>query len=62
MLLVPEEEVTELNWSTEQALQAVISGGLVCPPEVSYYKDGLSLQTLPGPPAPSAVPLGPPGG
>jgi uncharacterized membrane protein len=36
-LLVPEEEVTELNWNTEQALQAVVSGGLACPREVSYF-------------------------
>src|SRR5215831_11004891 len=27
-LMVPEEEATDLNWSTEQALQAIISGGL----------------------------------
>jgi len=38
-LLVPEEEVTELNWSTEQTLQAVMSGGLTCPMEVSYFGD-----------------------
>jgi uncharacterized membrane protein len=36
-LLVPEEEVTELNWSTEQTLQAVMSGGLSCPREVTYF-------------------------
>jgi uncharacterized membrane protein len=36
-LMVPEEEVTELNWSTEQTLQAIISGGLTAPPEVSYF-------------------------
>jgi uncharacterized membrane protein len=36
-LLVPEEEVTELNWNTEQTLQAVMSGGLSCPREVSYF-------------------------
>jgi uncharacterized membrane protein len=36
-LLVPEEEVTELNWNTEQTLQAVMSGGLACPREVSYF-------------------------
>jgi uncharacterized membrane protein len=36
-LLVPEEEVTELNWNTEQTLQAVMSGGLACPSEVSYF-------------------------
>lgn len=36
-LLVPEDEVTELNWDTEQTLQAVMSGGLSCPREVSYF-------------------------
>jgi uncharacterized membrane protein len=38
-LLVPEDEVTELNWNTEQTLQAVVSGGLTCPREVSYSPD-----------------------
>jgi uncharacterized membrane protein len=36
-LLVPEEEVTELNWSPDQTLQAIISGGLATPPMVSYF-------------------------
>lgn len=36
-LLVPEEETRELNWSTEQALQSIISGGLAAPPDVSYF-------------------------
>jgi uncharacterized membrane protein len=39
-LLVPEEEVTELNWTSEQALQAVISAGLTAPPEVGYFRAG----------------------
>jgi uncharacterized membrane protein len=37
-LLVPEEEVTELNWTPEQALQAIISAGITAPPEVGYFK------------------------
>jgi uncharacterized membrane protein len=37
-LLVPESEVTELNWTSEQALQTIVSGGLTVPPEVRYYK------------------------
>lgn len=37
-LIVPEEEVTELNWSSEQALQAIMSGGLASPAEISFYK------------------------
>jgi uncharacterized membrane protein len=41
-LLVPEDEVTELNWTPEQALQAIISAGLTAPPEVRYFKTGLA--------------------
>jgi uncharacterized membrane protein len=37
-LLVPEEEVTELNWSPEQTLQTIVSAGLTVPPEVRYFK------------------------
>jgi uncharacterized membrane protein len=37
-LIVPEDEVTELNWNTEQALQAIMSGGLTAPPQVSYFR------------------------
>lgn len=39
-LIVPEEEVIELDWTAEQALQAIISGGLTAPPELSYFKSG----------------------
>jgi uncharacterized membrane protein len=46
-LLVPEEEVTELNWSPEQTLQAIISGGLTALPEVSYFKTGPAAATQP---------------
>src|SRR5262249_23592791 len=45
-LLVPEEEVTELNWNTEQTLQAVMSGGLACPREVTFFSD---MPPLPNP-------------
>lgn len=37
-LMVPEEDVTELNWSSEQTLEAIMSGGLAAPPTVSYFK------------------------
>jgi uncharacterized membrane protein len=37
-LLVPEEEVTELNWDSTETLQAIISGGLTAPPVVTYFK------------------------
>jgi uncharacterized membrane protein len=43
-LLVPEEEVTELNWSSEQALQAIISAGITAPPEVGYYKTRVAAE------------------
>jgi uncharacterized membrane protein len=36
-LIVPEEKVTELDWSVEQTLQAIVSGGLTSPPEVHYF-------------------------
>jgi uncharacterized membrane protein len=39
-LLVPKEEATELNWSSEQALQAIISIGLTAPPQVRYFETG----------------------
>jgi uncharacterized membrane protein len=39
-LIVPEDEVTNLDWSPEQTLQAIISGGLTVPPEVRYYRPG----------------------
>jgi uncharacterized membrane protein len=39
-LLVPEEDVTELNWTPEQALQTIISAGFTAPAEVNYFKAG----------------------
>jgi uncharacterized membrane protein len=48
-LLVPEEEVTELNWSSEQTLQAVMSGGIASPPEVSYFRTGPARASGPAP-------------
>jgi uncharacterized membrane protein len=50
MLLVPEEEVVELTWTSEEALQTIISGGLTVPPEVRYYKPGvtLTIESAPG--------------
>jgi uncharacterized membrane protein len=36
-LMLPEEEATELNWDVQQTLQAIISGGLTAPAEVSYF-------------------------
>jgi uncharacterized membrane protein len=39
LLLVPEEEVTELNWSPEQTVQTLISVGLTIPPNVHYFNN-----------------------
>jgi uncharacterized membrane protein len=39
LLLVPEEEVTELDWGPEQTLQTLISVGLTTPPEVHYFRN-----------------------
>ena len=36
LFLVPEEEVTNLNWTPEQTLQTIISGGFTAPPEIGY--------------------------
>jgi uncharacterized membrane protein len=59
-LLVPEEEVTELNWNTEQTLQAVMSGGLACPREVTYFSAKARLDN-PAHAVPSESPVRPPG-
>jgi uncharacterized membrane protein len=50
-LIVPEEEATELNWDVQQALQAIFSGGLTAPPNITYYQKLASA-------APPGVPPG----
>jgi uncharacterized membrane protein len=37
MLLVPEDEITDLPWDLNETLQAIISGGISVPPKVNYY-------------------------
>ncbi len=37
MLMVPEDEVTDLEWSLEETIQAVVSFGLTAPDHVRYY-------------------------
>jgi uncharacterized membrane protein len=54
MLLVPEPDVTDLDWTLEEALQAVVSFGLTAPPQVQYTAVG--EENRPGgadPPSPS---------
>jgi uncharacterized membrane protein len=62
-LLVPEEETTDLNWNTEQTLQAVMSGGLSTPREVSFFSGrARPNNTQAPPPAPGEAPQRPAGG
>jgi uncharacterized membrane protein len=37
MLMVPEEDVTDLNWTLEETIQAMFSFGLTAPSEVQYF-------------------------
>ena len=37
MLLVPEAEVTEIDWTLDQTLQAIVSGGIAVPETVRYH-------------------------
>jgi uncharacterized membrane protein len=46
-LMVPEEEVTELNWDSEQTLQAIMSGGLAAPAEVTYFRTSTVIGNRP---------------
>lgn len=39
MLMVPQEDVVELNWDLEETLQAIVSGGITIPKSVSYHAD-----------------------
>ena len=55
-LVVPEEEVTELNWDVQQTLQAIISAGLTAPAQISYYGGEVAVASPPPvPPDVSAV-------
>src|SRR5262249_53543730 len=53
LLLVPEEEVTELNWTPEQTLQAILSLGLTALPEVCYFSARPATLSSECPPGPS---------
>jgi len=37
MLMVPEEDVTDLSWDLNETLQAIVSGGIAVPEEVDYF-------------------------
>jgi uncharacterized membrane protein len=40
-LFVPEESVTNISWSVNETLQAILSGGMSVPPTIHYF-EGLS--------------------
>jgi uncharacterized membrane protein len=37
-LFVPEEKVTDIDWSMNQALQAILSGGITAPATIHYFQ------------------------
>jgi len=37
MLMLPEEDVTEISWSLDDTLQAIMSGGISVPNQVEYF-------------------------
>ncbi|MDP6466525.1 MAG: DUF502 domain-containing protein [Pirellulaceae bacterium] len=37
MLMLPEEDATEVSWSLDESLQAIISGGISVPAKVEYF-------------------------
>jgi uncharacterized membrane protein len=45
LLLVPEEEATELNWTSEETLQTLISGGFTAPQTVTYSRARSAIAT-----------------
>jgi uncharacterized membrane protein len=36
-LFVPEDQVTDIDWSVNETLQAILSGGITTPPTVHYF-------------------------
>jgi uncharacterized membrane protein len=52
LLMVPEEDVIDLNWTLEETLQAMFSFGLTAPPEIQYHGS-------PRPAAPRVEPVEP---
>ena len=54
-LFVPEEDVTDIDWSVNQTIQAILSGGLTSPAMIHYFQ-GLRVP----PTGPIVDPLGHP--
>ena len=44
-IFVPEESVTDIDWSVNQTLQAILSGGITSPATIAYF-GGLTVSGL----------------
>jgi uncharacterized membrane protein len=47
-LFVPEESVTDVDWTVNQTLQAILSGGISAPAAVHFFR-GLDVSQAAGP-------------
>jgi uncharacterized membrane protein len=47
-LFVPEEAVTDIDWSVNQSLQVILSGGITAPATIRFF-EGLSVSQATGP-------------
>lgn len=48
MILVPEDDVVEINWDIQETLQAIVSGGITVPETVIYDKaPAINITTTP---------------
>ena len=52
-LFVPEESVTDIDWTVNQTIQAILTGGLTLPPTIGYFPQTESAHREKG--APPAV-------
>ena len=60
-LFVPEEDVTDIDWSVNQTIQAILSGGITSPASIHYFPGaprpaGRPDRRPPGAPDPGAEP------
>jgi uncharacterized membrane protein len=56
MILVPEEEVTDLDWSIEETIQAVVSFGIAAPQSVRYFPSAAAEKGDSAPAPPPSLP------
>jgi uncharacterized membrane protein len=51
MLLIPEEDVTDLDWNVEETIQAVASFGITAPNHVRYHRPPVAASLPPSAPS-----------